>query len=57
MVVLWLWIIKLFGCFGFWLKVTILNLDVPFVSEVRISCPTNYVLLSVKNEIIIGLLP
>lgn len=41
--VLWLWIIKIkfFGCFGFWLKVTVLNLDVPFISEVRISCPTD----------------
>lgn len=37
-------------CFGFWIKIIFLNLEVSFISEAGAFCPTNYVLLSVKGD-------
>lgn len=38
------------GRSGFWIKITVLNLGALFISEVRISWSTNYVLSSAKRR-------
>lgn len=42
--------IEFCDCFGFWIKIIVLNLEVSFISEVGTFCPANYVLLSVKGD-------
>lgn len=44
------YLLEFCDCFGFWIKISVLNLDVPFISGVRMFCPTNYVLLSAKGN-------